>query len=56
MPAQYGVMVTEEDGSQHPMTEDDIWDIVHFVRSMSSHPLQVAEAHDAGHDDHGGGH
>lgn len=59
MPAQIGVMVTEEDGSQHPMTEDDIWDIVHYVRSLSSHPMEMAHASGADHsgdDGHGSGH
>jgi mono/diheme cytochrome c family protein len=42
MPEHIGMAITEN-GAQRAMTEDDIWDLVFFVRSISSHP-QVAQA------------
>lgn len=54
MPEHFGMAITEN-GAQRNMTEDDIWDLVFFVRSISSHP-QVAEvAHEgeeATHEEH----
>lgn len=41
MPAHFNMQITEPDGTQRPLGEDDIWDLVHYVRSLS--------AHDAGH-------
>jgi mono/diheme cytochrome c family protein len=43
MPAHYGMQITEEDGTQRPLDENDVWDLVHFVRSLSSHGLEVAQ-------------
>ena len=50
MPAHYGMQITEPDGTQRPLDENDIWDIVHYVRSISTH-APVAHAGDHG-DDH----
>ena len=55
MPAHYGMQITEPDGTQRPLNEEDVWHIVHYVRSLSEHPMTAS--HDAGSDDaHGGGH
>jgi hypothetical protein len=43
MPAHYGMQITEADGTQRPLDENDVWDLVHFVRSLSSHGLEVAQ-------------
>ena len=34
MPSHFGTVVTEADGTRHPLGEDDIWDLVFFVRSL----------------------
>jgi len=36
------MQITEEDGTQRPLTEEDLWDIVHFVRSLSDRELVAA--------------
>jgi len=58
MPAHYGMQITEPDGDQRPMDEDDIWDLVFYVRSLSSHPMGAVAQADSGHGDDGdhGGH
>ena len=47
MPEHIGMTITE-DGKQRPMTESDIWDLVFFVRSLSTHAT-VAEHGGGGH-------
>ena len=42
MPEHIGMQITEEDGSQRPLDEDDVWDLVHFVRSIASHAPHTA--------------
>ena len=54
MPAHFGQLVTEEDGSQRPLDENDIWDLVFFVRSLSSHDMEQVAATDG--DGHGHAH
>lgn len=51
MPAHFGMQITEPDGNQRPLGEDDIWDIVHYVRSLAAHEPHVAAATgaDGGH-------
>lgn len=50
MPAHIGMQVTEVDGTKRELSEDDIWDMVHFVRSLGSHDqITAAETHDEGH-------
>ena len=44
MPEHIGMQITEADGTQRPIGEDDIWDLVHFVRSLSEHPQETAHA------------
>jgi mono/diheme cytochrome c family protein len=43
MPAHFGMQITEPDGDQRPLGEDDIWDLVHYVRSLSAHEPSAAE-------------
>jgi mono/diheme cytochrome c family protein len=43
MPEHIGMTITE-DGKQRAMTEDDIWDLVFFVRELSSQSPLVASA------------
>jgi mono/diheme cytochrome c family protein len=47
MPEHFGMTITEE-GTQRPMTEDDIWDLVFFVRDLSSRPQSPAVARAGG--------
>ncbi|HEX6882907.1 MAG TPA: cytochrome c [Planctomycetota bacterium] len=55
MPEHIGMTITEN-GQQRTMTEDDIWDLVFFVRSLATHAPAVAQ-HGGGHGgDLGGGH
>jgi mono/diheme cytochrome c family protein len=49
MPEHFGMTITEN-GAQRTMTEDDLWDIVFYVRSLASH---APVAHGGG--GHGGG-
>jgi mono/diheme cytochrome c family protein len=50
MPAHFGMDITQPDGTKRPLDENDVWDLVHFVRSLSTHPLPVAQsAGTAGH-------
>lgn len=58
MPAHFGMQITEPDGTQRPLAEDDIWDLVHYVRSLSNHePHRPPSATDAAHEPaHGSGH
>ncbi len=46
MPEHFGMTITEN-GQQRTMNEDDIWDLVFFVRSLSTHAAVAS---------HGGGH
>lgn len=53
MPAHYDMQITE-DGEQRALDEEDVWDLVFFVRSLSEQPMHVAMDHagdEAGHDD-----
>jgi len=43
MPEHFGMTITE-DGQQRTMNEDDIWDLVFFVRSLGTQEPQVAHA------------
>ena len=54
MPAHYGMQITEPDGTQRPLDENDIWDIVHYVRSISAHAAVDHAGAAGGHadDDH----
>ena len=45
MPAHYGMQITEPDGNQRPLDENDIWDLVHYVRSVSTHAMTAADSH-----------
>ena len=55
MPAHYDMQITEEDGTPRPLNEEDVWDLVFFVRSLSDKPMHTPPADD--HDDHEeGGH
>ena len=48
MPEHIGMAITEN-GAQRTMNEVDIWDLVFFVRSMSSHAPEVAQAEHGEH-------
>jgi mono/diheme cytochrome c family protein len=50
MPEHFGMTITEN-GQQRTMTEDDIWDLAFFVRSLGTHAPTLAQAAA-----HGGGH
>jgi len=39
MPEHIGQQITEPDGTKRPLNEEDVWDLVFFVRSLASHPL-----------------
>ena len=43
MPAHFNMQITEPDGDQRPLGEEDIWDLVHYVRSLSAHEPSVAQ-------------
>lgn len=45
MPAHYGMQITEADGTQRPLNEDDIWDLVCFVRSLAFKPMHEEPQH-----------
>lgn len=56
MPEHIGMQITEADGTKRPLSEDDLWDLVHFVRSLSAHEHVASAAGSAqGHDDHDAG-
>ncbi len=44
MPAHYGMQITEPDGTKRALDEDDVWDLVFFVRSLAVQPVEVAQA------------
>jgi mono/diheme cytochrome c family protein len=44
MPAHMGMQITEADGSTRTLAESDLWDLVHFVRSLSTRPMHTAKA------------
>jgi hypothetical protein len=43
MPEHFGMTITEN-GEQRTMTEDDIWDLVFFVRTLGAREPEVAHA------------
>ena len=50
MPEHIGQQITDMDGNQRALNEDDVWDLVFFVRSMWTQPLAVSAATgEAGH-------
>ena len=54
MPAHYDMQITDSNGETRNMTEDDIWDLVFYVRSLAlgdEHAEEHGEDHDAGHDE-----
>lgn len=51
MPEHFGMTITE-DGKQRTMTEDDIWDLVFFVRDLSSAALVAHESAGSGKGGH----
>jgi len=51
MPEHFGMTITEN-GEQRTMTEDDIWDLVFFVRTLSAGPM-VAEHSEGAHGEEG---
>jgi len=55
MPAHFGMQITEPDGTQRKLDENDIWDLVHYVRSLAKHDHIGPIALQAG-SDHGEGH
>lgn len=50
MPEHFGMTITEN-GAQRTLTEDDVWDLVFFVRSLSSHAHESTSVHAP--DEHG---
>jgi mono/diheme cytochrome c family protein len=36
MPAHFGMQITEKDGTKRTLGEDDVWDLVFYVRSLSA--------------------
>ncbi len=42
MPEHFGMTIKDPDGTQRPLSEDDVWDLVFFVREITSQPLAVA--------------
>lgn len=40
MPEHLGMSIKDPDGTQRPLSEDDLWDLVSFVRAISSRPLE----------------
>ena len=59
MPAHLGMQITDADGNQRELGEDDVWDLVHYVLYMGTVDIEPAvqtaahaAAHEAG-DDHG---
>jgi mono/diheme cytochrome c family protein len=63
MPEHFGMMIEDQDGSKHPLNESDVWDLVHYVRSLSTRAAVagVAPEHgalpgtgDSGAGEHGG--
>jgi mono/diheme cytochrome c family protein len=51
MPAHYDMQITDFDGSTRPLNEEDVWDLVFYVRSLSDEPMHATEtgAEEAGH-------
>ena len=54
MPEHFGQEITLPDGTKRPLDEDDIWALVHFVRSLSDHPMQETAQAAPDHDPEGG--
>ena len=44
MPAHYDMQITDPDGSTRPLNEEDVWDLVFYVRSLSVKPMHVETA------------
>ena len=42
MPEHIGQQITESDGTKRPLSEEDVWDLVFFVRSLSSHQIEAS--------------
>lgn len=36
MPAHYGMELEDEDGNRQPLSEEDVWALVHYVRSLAT--------------------
>jgi mono/diheme cytochrome c family protein len=47
MPEHFGMTITEN-GAQRTLNEDDLWDLVFFVRSLASHPAEHGDEHAPG--------
>lgn len=57
MPAHYDMQITEEDGTKRPLNEEDIWDLVFFVRSLAVQPMHAEvdqDEHEGEHEEAGG--
>ena len=48
MPEHFGMQITEADGTQRLLDEEDVWDLVHYVRSLSTHATVATAAGSAG--------
>jgi mono/diheme cytochrome c family protein len=44
MPEHFGMQITEKDGTKRLLDEDDVWDLVFYVRSLSAAPLHHGAA------------
>ena len=44
MPEHIGQQITDMDGNQRPLSEEDVWDLAFFVRSLWTEPLAAAPA------------
>ncbi len=47
MPAHFGMQITEKDGTKRMLDENDVWDLVFFVRSLSARSPRAEPAHPA---------
>ncbi len=56
MPEHFGMQIIEADGSKRALDEDDIWNLVHYVRSLGERPLEVARHDTSGNEEHAEGH
>jgi len=54
MPEHIGQQITDIDGNQRPLNEEDIWDIVSYVRSIWTEPMEEAQQAGGHGDDHHG--
>jgi hypothetical protein len=53
MPEHIGQQITDSGGNVRPLNEEDVWDMVFFVRSMWTTPMEAAATSAAGHDEAG---